>query len=676
MKANSFNAKRIDFNLCAKHRGILIRGPIWAMLVYICCILIAGIPLPACGAGDPLTPEERAWLNQHDGKIIVNNEAGWPPIIDIDKDGNSFGIVMDYQRLIEKKLGFKFKLDKPDSWDNFMERFRKGEIDVNNNLQKNPKRTEYALFTKPYIEIPNAIIVRNETKGALSLEKMRDMKIAVTRDFAIHDYIKNNFEYLQIVPLDNDLTCLLETATKGVDAAVVNLAIASYIIEKEGIVNLRVAGYAEYKNALCFASRKDLPILNFILEKGLGLIIPEEREGIYRKWIALGYVPFYRSRIFWIVTCSATAVIIVFAVLIIGWNRSLRRQVQLRTEKLETTNIQLKGEIDERKKAEEALRESEEKYRLLIENQSDLVVKVDLEGRFIFVSPSYCKLFEKSQQELINRKFMPLVHEDDRESTAKEMQKLFHPPYSAYMEQRAMTKDGWRWLGWQDTAVLDESAHILAIIGVGRDITERKLAESALRESEEKFRTLVEKSPFAISLIAKNGQYKYINPQFTSIFGYTIEDIPTGADWFNKSFPDQDYRRKVIDAWIEDRNLINVGQSRPRIFSVTTKDGSQKEIFFRPVTMENLDQFVIYEDITEKSKMEHQLQQIQKFEAIATLAGGIAHDFNNLLMGIQGRSSLMSMELDSSHPHMEHHNAIEDYIRSAVNLTKIGRAHV
>lgn len=120
------------------------------------------------------------------------------------------------------------------------------------------------------------------------------------------------------------------------------------------------------------------------------------------------------------------------------------------------------------------LRESEEKYRLLVENQTDMIVKVDLEGKFLFVSPSYLKTFGKTEKDLLGQTFMPLVHEEDRESTSKAMEALFTPPHTTYLEQRAMTKDGWRWLAWADTAVLDSMGNVTQIIGVGRDITEQK----------------------------------------------------------------------------------------------------------------------------------------------------------------------------------------------------------
>ncbi|MCP4297401.1 MAG: PAS domain S-box protein [Proteobacteria bacterium] len=145
-------------------------------------------------------------------------------------------------------------------------------------------------------------------------------------------------------------------------------------------------------------------------------------------------------------------------------------------------------DITDRKQAEDALKTSEEKYRLLINNQTDLVVKVDTEGKFLFASPSYCEMFGKSMEDLLGVNFMPLVHEEDREPTLKAMESLYHEPYTAYVEQRAMTKDGWKWLSWMDTSVLDEEENVIAIIGVGRDITNRKQAEEEKEKLEDQLR--------------------------------------------------------------------------------------------------------------------------------------------------------------------------------------------
>jgi len=169
--------------------------------------------------------------------------------------------------------------------------------------------------------------------------------------------------------------------------------------------------------------------------------------------------------------------------------------------------------INERKKAEEKLQESEEKYKLLVENQTDLVVKVDTEGRFLYVSPSYCDLFGKTEEELLGSKFIPMVHKEDQEATKLAMKKLFTPPYSAYIEQRALTKEGWVWLAWNDTAVLDDDGKIKEIIGVGRNITERKQAEEKLRESEMRFQKMLGVVPDMISIQNPDMDILYSNWQ-------------------------------------------------------------------------------------------------------------------------------------------------------------------
>jgi len=231
-------------------------------------------------------------------------------------------------------------------------------------------------------------------------------------------------------------------------------------------------------------------------------------------------------------------------------NQRLEERVAERTADLIRANAELKAELAEKIQSEAARRTNEEKYRLLIDNQTDLIVKVDPENHFLFVSPSYCHVFGKTEAELLGRTFMPLVHEDDRESTAKSMEDLFRPPYRDYHEQRALTQAGWRWFGWADQSVLDDNGQVVAIVGVGRDITERKQMEDALRDNEAKFRRMIEALPMAIGVAGAEGNIEYLNPRFIELFGYQPEELPHVNDWFQRAYPDPVYRQELLDLWL------------------------------------------------------------------------------------------------------------------------------
>ncbi len=123
---------------------------------------------------------------------------------------------------------------------------------------------------------------------------------------------------------------------------------------------------------------------------------------------------------------------------------------------------------------------------------------------------------------------------------------------------------------------------------------------------------VAQEAPFGLSVIDKQGSYRYINPKFTEIFGYTLADIPTGRDWFEKAYPDEKARREVIDAWVEDLQGHKRGHFRPRSYRVTCKDGREKTIHFWSVTLVSGDHFVICEDISDKTQVEEALRHSEE----------------------------------------------------------------
>ncbi len=206
---------------------------------------------------------------------------------------------------------------------------------------------------------------------------------------------------------------------------------------------------------------------------------------------------------------------------------------------------------------------------------------------------------------------------------------------------------------------------ILAII---RNVTKQKEAQQALKESESRYRNVLEASPDPIIVYDMQGRATFINPAFTKVFGWTIDDV---------------YMRKVDyvpeDCRADTEKLIKLASKGQNFTGVETRrltksgkmiDVSISAAFWRDLSGETIGSVVTIRDKTEKKELEARLIQAHKMEAIGILAGGIAHDFNNLLMGLRGTASLMLSETDKQNPFYQKLLNMEHYIKSGSDLTR------
>ena len=338
----------------------------------------------------------------------------------------------------------------------------------------------------------------------------------------------------------------------------------------------------------------------------------------------------------------------------------IRKEYQRRVKaehELIDKNTALSLEVEERQRVERALQASKNKYQLLVDSQTDLLIKIDLEGRFEFVSQSYCKMFGETEDTLLSKSSMMFVHPDDQLITEKAIQKILLAPHEGILEQRVNTINGWRWLAWTGAGVFDKQRDLIAIIGTGRDITEQKNAELKLEQSQAEFQAIFSSITDALVFVNTDREILMINPAFTKIFGYSF------AEAKNKTTEFLYANKSSYHELTEKRYSETAGSNNPIYENeYRKKDGS----FFIAETLgvpvknakgEFLGFLGIIRDITdkkqeekEKESLENRLRQSYKMEAIGTLAGGIAHDFNNILSAVLGFTELALAEVGKSTP--------------------------
>ena len=627
-----------------------------------CCVLILFyilLQLTGCHTRDELlTPKERQWLNAHNENIRLAVSPDWEPLEFFDEKGQYSGMVADYVRLIEKKLGFKFKIVQPKTWEETLMLAKKREIDVISAAQATPERRQFMNWSTPYLNLKTTIIVRKSQEKTFTLDQMQGMKIGVPKGYAVGKFIRDYYPELTVIDVSTGSEGMHKVSFGELFAMIMEVPNALHVIENQKITNLRLAGNTGFELNHGFGTRSDWPIMARIIEKGLADIGENEHRDIYSKWIRLEGPKFYQVPAFWYSIAGATLVMLLITGSILFWNRTLKRQVMQRTEEFLFNEMRLEAllKLNEQTNTpiqdtvefafEQMIRLTKSRFGYLaFADQDGIVYSVDSgsensQGKNIIhnITQGFTLKTMGLWGEAVKQR-KPVISNDYRRSNPEK--KGLPPGYnnlSRYMNVPIFNGDkvvAVAGMGNKKTDYDQSDLRQIDLLAQGMwRILQRKKSEQAIYKSEKNMRDLVENSPNGI-VIMQHGNVIYRNSKQLELIG----DIkPADSIRYDHIHTEDQEKVKLF--------YMGLIQGNPTIteldfrFYSSLENRTQETMkwvtcLVTPIDFRDEKAFLLTTiDRTRARELEYLLTIQDKMASLGRVAAGIAHEIRNPLSGI------------------------------------------
>ncbi|MCX5871624.1 MAG: PAS domain S-box protein [Deltaproteobacteria bacterium] len=601
-------------------------------LVLICMLFISLTGLSIAYNPEPLNPAASTALHGKVFKTII--VADYYPYSFVNEKGIPDGFSVNIARAVAQVMDLKVEIGV-DTWENAQKALEKGSIDFLPMMAYSSERLKSFDFSVPHTIAYDSVFVRKGTLRVKTLEDLSGKTVIIMNRDAAHDYLLSSgmSDKIKLVLVD-DLPDMLRLLASGKgDAVIIPKLVGLIVLKKFNITNVEESSdiVDAYNRPFSFAVKKGNTTLLERLSQGLTIVkTTGQYDDIYKKWFGVLEPRGLPWKTVLKYAAGIAAVFSFIGMCLLFWSVSLQKQVALRTKSLE-------AEILERKKTENALRDSEQRFRSLFEDTPVAYQSLDEEGSLVDVNQYWLGLLGYTREEVIGRNFADFWSHDTKH--------LFDSCFKQFKKQNFIED--------AEISLLNKNSQIVQVILTGKsqldnrgkfnrthciivDITKRK----RLEEAQRRLSTAVEQAAEGILITDTQGTIQYVNPSLEHISGYDkTELLGTKSSIFKSDEHDQEFFKGLWET-------INAGKVWIGRFTNKRKDGTTYYVdtTISPVrdSSGTLINFVAVErDVTEHLELAKQLLQAQKMEAVGTLAGGIAHDFNNLLQAVLGYSEFM-----------------------------------
>ncbi|AJQ95039.1 response regulator [Gynuella sunshinyii] len=412
-----------------------------------------------------LTAQERSWLNQHNEFRVAFRPANYP-VEFTDDHGRYTGISADYMKRVEELLGVRLTavpLNVPQSVSTQLSR---GRFDMTTAVDPKSWDGQGLLYTKPYLMLPMVIITREGSSYISNMSLLNNLPVSTVADDIATQLIRENHPSYILRPTKDVQSGLNMVLNGSAEAFIGNLTAISYIMSREGLTGLKVAGGTPYNYELAVGVVGNQPILTSILDKTLDVISENERNEIYRKWFSvtlekrIDYTQWIRS-----IVIAGLAILLFFF-----WSLSLRRQVSRRTHELEVSQAKLNR--------------AQELAHIGSWSISDVTT-----GQLQWSAETYRIFGVAVDTPITYSNFMEFVHPADREMMNRAWkQALRGDNYD--IEHRIVVNQQVKWVEEKAELELAEDGSLKQCIGTVQDITERKLSSQELIKTTRALRVI------------------------------------------------------------------------------------------------------------------------------------------------------------------------------------------